>query len=491
MDDMAGVTGVTGVAGFVRRHGPRLVLAAGVVVFYVFFARHLELRHDRFGTFDYDLGIWDQSVWLLARGHTFNTIRGLDVFGFHATPALVLFAPFSWLGAGPTFLNSVMAASVALGAVPVFRLARRLLDAEWPAVALAVAYLLHFSTQWMTHATFHPEVMAVTPLLCAWLAASEQRWRAFAWWAVLAVAWKEDVAVVVAMMGLVVAWRGERRRGLATFGAAVSWMALVVWVIIPARSPAGTFYLGHYGHLGDGVWGLVDTAITNPTAILRWLGTSDAFGYFRDLLAPYGFAPLLAPGTWLIGGASAVLNLLAFPLYSWRVDTYYAALPLAGATIAMVHGVARPTRADVRRFRVGLVLVSALATSMAWGIAWYGERFDDGHWPRFDSPRYEVQERAVAMVPDGAGVSASYLMVAHLSHREHVYTFPNPWVPSNWGVGLERPPDPADVSWLVVDTAYINDHDRHLLHGTVLADEAWSVVSDEQRILVARRTGSG
>jgi len=43
----------------------------------------------------------------------------------------------------------------------------------------------------------------------------------------------------------------------------------------------------------------------------------------------------------------------------------------------------------------------------------------------------------------------------------------------------------------VVDTAYINDHDRHLLHGTVLADEAWSVVSDEQRILVARRTGSG
>ena len=48
-----------------------------------------------------------RAVWLLARGQDFITVRGLPVFGHHASFGLLLFAPASWLGAGPNVLNVV------------------------------------------------------------------------------------------------------------------------------------------------------------------------------------------------------------------------------------------------------------------------------------------------------------------------------------------------------------------------------------------------
>ena len=63
------------------------------------------LRYDRFGTFGFDLGIYDQGTWLLSRAKDpFVTIRGLELFGHHVNVILLLLAPFYWLGAGPIFL---------------------------------------------------------------------------------------------------------------------------------------------------------------------------------------------------------------------------------------------------------------------------------------------------------------------------------------------------------------------------------------------------
>ena len=46
---------------------------------------------------------------------------------------------------------------------------------------------------------------------------------------------------------------------------------------------------------------------------------------------------------------------------------HYAALPFVAATIAMVEGVARARRPGLRRFLVGLVVVSAWATTVTSG----------------------------------------------------------------------------------------------------------------------------
>src|SRR5689334_13775933 len=100
----------------------RLALAAAVVVWIVSFAVLTYRRQDRFWSVDFDMGLHDQSVWLLAHGRDFLTVRGLQVFGHHATIAYFFFVPFYWLGAGAQFLNLSQVVWLALGAVPVFLL---------------------------------------------------------------------------------------------------------------------------------------------------------------------------------------------------------------------------------------------------------------------------------------------------------------------------------------------------------------------------------
>ena len=119
---------------------PEAVLAALVTLWSVEFIRLPMLRYDKFGTFGFDLGIYDQGTWLLSRGKDpFVTIRGLELFGHHANIFLLLLVPFYWLGAGPIFLLVVQVLAQASGAIAIFLLARDLLRSKWAGVALAAA----------------------------------------------------------------------------------------------------------------------------------------------------------------------------------------------------------------------------------------------------------------------------------------------------------------------------------------------------------------
>ncbi|MBL8778698.1 MAG: DUF2079 domain-containing protein [Acidimicrobiales bacterium] len=482
--------------GLVEIGPPRVVLFLAMAVFAIVFGRLVVLRHERFGTFDFDLGIYDQAVWLLAHGHGFDTVRGLGVFGNHVNLAFYLLVPFYWLGAGPNFLNLVMVGAVALAAVPVFRLGRHWLADEWHALVPALAFLLHFTNQWMVQETFHAEVVALFPFFMGFLAATEKRWRAYAAWMVFAVAWKEDIALAAVMVGLLFAWRGQRgddrtmrRAGIATVVAGLGWFALCTRLIIPAFSPGGVFYEDFFGTLGNSPWALADTAVTNPTAVTRQLEDANALGYVRDLLAPYGFTPLLAPGVLLIGAPQALVNLLSANSFTWSLRFHYAAMPVAGATLAMVEGIGRRRSLAVRRFLLGLVAACALATTAAWGISPMSTYYREGFWPLTPNERADELQRAVNTPPDDASVAATYLLVPHLTHRRNIYSFPNPWQEQNWGVASENQHDPDTVDWLVVDRLSLSPELDDLLQ-EILDTEDWVVVEAQGDLLVAHRAGA-
>ena len=90
-------------------------------------------NHRNFGTWAYDMAIYDQAFWLVSQGgQTFMTVRGLDVWGHHVNLIAYAFAPFYWLGAGPEFLYVVQNVSIALGALPVYLIAKdRLRHSRW------------------------------------------------------------------------------------------------------------------------------------------------------------------------------------------------------------------------------------------------------------------------------------------------------------------------------------------------------------------------
>src|ERR1700730_16870716 len=63
-------------------------------------------RQNRFGSVDFDSGIFGQAAWLAAHASQFDTVRGLPLYGHHATFGFYLFAPFYWIGFdGVTVMN--------------------------------------------------------------------------------------------------------------------------------------------------------------------------------------------------------------------------------------------------------------------------------------------------------------------------------------------------------------------------------------------------
>jgi uncharacterized membrane protein len=458
-----------------------VVLGLVMLTTFAFFSIHAVWRHERFGTFDHDLGIWDQSVWLLAKGEMFNTVRGLDVFAFHVSPGLFFLTPLYWLGAGPNFLNIFMIAVVVLGGIPVFRAARHYLTNEWHAVVPAVAFVINYAGQWMMHETFHPEVVAITPFLFGYTAAIEKRWTPFALWLAVAIAWKEDLALAGVMLGFLLLVRRERMVGLATMALCAGWFIFATQVIVPWLSPQGGFTEQLFGDLGASAPEIARNSVGDPGLVWDHLSTADVLGYFRDLLASFGFVPLLSPLALLIGLPQALINLLAVHNFFWTTRVHYAAIPLAAVTIATVEGLARPRRLGWRRFLLGAVAVGSLGTAIGWGVTVFSPTYREGFWPLEESPHQQQYEASLDIPPADASVSSSYSLVPHLSHRSQVYTFPNPWRDQNWGVIGEGQHDPSAVDWIILDTSLLNAEDCTLLNDIVdgLYEGDWEIVSGE------------
>lgn len=449
-------------------------------------------RHERFASLGNDLGIYDQAAWLLSRHDgQFLTVRGLPVLGHHANFALYLMVPFYWAGAGPHFLNVFQVAALALGAIPVFLLARHRLTAHWRAVGFASAYLLHPSLQFMAWETFHPETMAITPLLFAYWFAVRQRWGWFSVCVVLGMAWKEDVSLVVVVLGLIIWARGHRRVGLTTSCLAMVWFIFAVFVVIPHFNDGNqAFYVDQYRYLGDSSLEMAVTAIRHPTRLVERLLAAGAGSYLWKVLAPLAVLALMAPGVAAMALPQVLANLLTVDRSAHSVMYHWVALPLTAAVLASVEGGSRLAKRFGSPGLVGAaVACAALAGTVAWGPSPLGVEFRRGWWGEPNAARQAAKAEALRHVPDRAAVSASNHLVPHLTHRSRIYQFPNPFVPREWGVEGERFPGPTAVSWVAVDRAELGSDDRELLD-QLLSNGDFTVRYNRLTVVVAERVGA-
>ncbi len=466
-----------------------LLVVAWCAVMYL----HVWRRHDRYGTFDNDLGFHDNYVWLIARGRSFSNVLGLPAFGHNATFGYFLLAPLSWIGlAGPQVLNLLNTVAVGVGAVPLYLLARDRFGDPWKAVPFALLWLLHPVVQGNAWETFHPDAFAMAPLLAASLCATRQRWRWFAAFLVLALVWKSDVALAVVVLGVLVAVRWHRRVGLAAVAAGVLWFAVTVGWMIPHLAGGETVFGELYGDLGDNPIDVAATAVRDPTDVVDRVVDNRPVRYSRDLLAPYGFVPVLGGAPLAIALPQATVNLLSERPFTheWRDNPHYQAIPMVAIALALVEGAALLQRRKGDRWRVGAVsvaLAGSLGATVAWGSLPPLTTQFAHYWSADHDPARDAKDRAIAIVPGDAVVTAHYLLVPHLTHRESVFSFPNPWRRQFYGVqGDTRRPDPAQVEHLAMLTDLLVGPDLDLWN-CILGSGAFEVVLDEAGVVVARR----
>ena len=465
---------------------PRLLLAAATTSFAAGFAALAETRHLAFWSGRFDLGNLTQAVWSTSHGHFLEITdlqgRQISRLGAHFDPLVAAFAPLWRIWPNPALLLTVQAVAVAVGAIPVFLLARKHLASEWAGLTFAVVYLLYPATQWLTVDDFHPVALAAPLLLGAFWYLDEDRLVPFGLLALLACLTKEQVGFTVAAMGI---WygvtRGRRRVGaaIAVSGTAISYIAVAI--IVPHfASGTGSPFEGRYAAVGGSLGGMAHTAVTHPGRILTAITEARDFRYLLQLLLPLALLPLLDLGVSLIALPEIALNVLSDTSTQTSINFHYTAVAIPGLVIGAVFGAARLQRlhGDVTR---ELLAVAIVATLVLGPIPLWSH-IPLGHHQAAYQYRITGRDRtaaaAIALIPRAAAVSTSNTIGAHLSDRRRVLSFP-----------LLR-----ESRWIIVDTLRMSYGDDNLAPRRALQalrairqDPRWHVVFAHKGILVLNR----
>jgi uncharacterized membrane protein len=441
-----------------RRERGLAVLTAVVFVGYAWYS---VLRYDGFLTAGYDLGIFDQAV----RGYAhfrapIVPLRGpgLNIWADHVHPVIALAAPLYWIWDSPVVLVVLQAALVAVSLPVVHAFARRRLGPR-ASLAVTAGYALGWPLQGLADFDFH-EIAFGVPLLAAAIDALDRRDdRTLLVCSALLLAVREDLGVVVAILGLLRMLRPPRRMlgfGMAVVGAAT--YLLLTSVVIPSFASNGQFAYWNFNALGPDLPSALGFIVTHPLRILELLFTPAAKAQtWLYLLAPLGFLSLRSPY------AVVAVPLLAERFLNsrenlWTTYFHYNCLPWAVLFLAMLDGGARLgmwSRPALRRVVVVCVaLVPVVLAAFDPGPPHVFRRMIDGS-AFATSARLRAQGAAVAHVPPGVCVSADDRIASHLTSRDRVTLYgiashrtdyvvldlSQKWIGSYLGRPLARPPD--------------------------------------------------
>ena len=484
-----------------RNTGYWLALAAMMLLFVLIFAGLAFNQHAALRTHKSDLGQMDLAIWNTSRGRFVEEIKQ-DFLSTrltdHVEPIFIPVSAVFWLWDDVRAILLLQALAVALGAIPLFALARRKLG---PALALgfAAAYLLNPPLQSAVLTEFHAIPLAVPLILWAFWAVDARRWGQFLIAALLVAAVKEEAALLAAGLGVWAMWRNaisfpKSKKGLTVGGAVVVlsliWFYAATFIIVPAHGAeihqtAQSVYFERYGALGDSPLDIIKNIVVNPKLVWSVASEPARVQYLLGLFAAFGFLSLLGLDVLILALPVLLANLLSAYPAQYYGDFHYTAPLIPYFAVAAIYGAHRL----LRFFRTtSLSRKLLLATSLIWLLGWSGYVYAragrgplGGAYDRAPITAHEqLLHRFLAQIPPDAPVTATAALFPHLSHRRFIYQFPH---------GLTAQPPARPAAWALLDVTGDTDMAPGDLRDRVTAMLAgdWGMVDAADGYLLLRR----
>lgn len=424
-----------------------LLVYLAIVSYIIFFTWLSILRHETFQSNALDLGYTDQVVWNTFHGRfmRFSTLQGasidlpLDQFrrtdillAFHVEPILVPVSVLYLIYDSPVTLLVLQTVGLGLAALPAFWLARNLLGSDFAGLVFALAYLLAPAVEGANLSDFHAVSLTPALFLFALYFLQARRYGPFFISIILAMATKEDVSLLILMLGLYIFfWLRQRQIGAITALAGLSWFLICTQFILPYYSglPVSPF-LHRLAIFGPTVTQSLLNLLRDPILLVQWLRQPEIITYLLGLLSTTGFVSLCAP--LLLSVAAPLLAINIFSTWSWTYSegAHYSASIVPFIIVSGIYGVGFLSRqfskwwGIPRRWTLkGLAILVLLISSY--------HHYQIGVSPlalTFYPPPITAHDRLardfIALIPSDASVSAQSGLYPHIAHREKAYFFP-------------------------------------------------------------------
>ena len=428
---------------------PQVLIVLAVALYTAYFTqRSLDIHHG-LGTATYDSALYDQGMWLLSRGHApFVTLMGRHLFGDHTSFILLFLVPLYWIAPGAWIMFFAQSAAIGAGAIPLFLYGRKRLGSEWMALVGGLVYLVHPAVGWTNLENFHPDAFLGVLVGCAIYGALERKWRVYGVFVLLSLMVKEDVSLVIVPLGIWVGLRRDRRIGMITVVGSIWFMCTAMYVVmrgligVPTRNAWRLPFRQDGDSAFRGAARLVETGVTDPTALADHLRAENRPWYIWQITSPFALLFLRLPSVALISSLVLFTNILSTFWYQFQIEYHYSLIAVPALAMGTVYAIgAIRDRQDVlaihagdpatqvfvptRLLAMGALAVTAAVTSMMWAPVPWGRT--QLYYGQPDNIYATTMRDIISDIPDDAPVAAHYRVTPHLAYRTDIYQFPNPF----------------------------------------------------------------
>ena len=413
------------------------------------------LRHYFFQSNAYDLGLFDQWIWLQSQGlQPFSSMTGLHIFADHGAWFLYIAAYVYKLIPNISLLLLSQSLSLCLTTIPIWIISRDASLDKKICFLICVLYLLQPVVFNVNLFDFHPEVWAMPFIAFSYLA--ERKGRFYLWLLSIFIILGTRDGLVLFVFGLSLEQLIKRKWiwSISSFALGGLWLYFLNNIIYPYlnKGKGSIMAIDRYSYLGENLNEIFKNLISNPFLILKEIDFLDSLFYIFILILPFiifwrkrslisltSFLPLL------------MSNILS-ETYSQRTLIHHYSLPFAIiGTIAVIEGFEYKSKLKLN-FKRNLIWLF-----LCWGMLAKPYFFTGPYLTRLNYIR-PFQEIKELISSEDKVITTSYF-VPHFSQRQHIrfpVGFDELETINNYDVLILNPQDPGWGSSSEVQTKFIN-----------------------------------
>jgi uncharacterized membrane protein len=386
------------------------------------------VRHESYHSLGFDLGLFNQVFWNTTQGRLFESTMSQalpvphSLLGDHFSPIFLLLMPFYLAYPHPETLLVIQTLGLAVGAWPVYLLAKLKLPAGYAALWV-LAYFLFVPLAYINLFDFHEVAFSVAPLGFALYFLERGRRGLFLLSLLFTFLVKEEMALIgVGFGAYMLLGKRDWKLGLGVLAGSLLAFMAIIQIAIPwfAGGRSYPYIALRYAEVGGSPSGILKTFVTDPLRIARALLQPKKVYFLAAIFGPVlGLSALAGWASVLLLATLGYLLLSNYePQYSFTSQYSAPLIPLVFGTAILA--LAR-LRDSARRPVMAAVIVSSLFFSWAFGDLPFSRKFDPN---LFTTPsRYALFSRNLVQIAPDASVSAENGFPSHLSERRFIYDY--------------------------------------------------------------------
>ena len=378
----------------------------------------------------------------------YNTLKGNLFWAFatassyleaHPEPLLFLYIPLYALAPSPEMSIFLQTLCIAVSAVPVFLVGRKLLRNDAGAICMAVAFLFFPSIVALSVGQVHTISFGLPFLMFSFYFFYEEKFWPYVITLALVSLGKESFPLTAAMFAPYALWQRRRWHWVAISLVVPIGLLLFDLMIVRPYFAHGQSYpaLQYFPGMGDSLGGFAKTLLTRPDLVAQRLFTARNALYLVMLLGSVAFfLPFLSKEAIFLV-PELFLNLLSsndgmkvvIYLYNCEVGAF-----LVVASLFTIVKLERRLRATLGNGQYGVVLAGCAAILC---LSNWWQWFNPSDY-QYDA-LYKTRQRAFRLIPpDDSLVAGPGQVLAHLAHRKllvdqkMVAMFPDQMFNYNW-----------------------------------------------------------